>query len=219
MSIFHLQFWAAESCMAVWVLHDSLLHWVFERGDFLNTDISQGSVAMHLIVMGSLIIILLEICWRIPVSERILKMVKIWWSYCYEFGVFLFWNTVYLPYVKYCALMRVQLWLLSCSAFSMWCMQGVMISTYSTSLVMLSSTATTSFDAHSTFYNNYWVIVKRGGMEMVQVIPWRRTLASSPESECTSCHQQGHTGSKTFLQQNPPVLNWGWVAAKAVCPV
>ena len=22
------------------------------------------------------------------------------------------------------------------------------------------------------------------------------------------CHQQGHAGSKTFHQQNPPVLNW-----------
>ena len=24
-----------------------------------------------------------------------------------------------------------------------------------------------------------------------------------------SCRQQGHVGSKTLLQQNPPVLNWG----------
>jgi len=23
-----------------------------------------------------------------------------------------------------------------------------------------------------------------------------------------SCHHQGHAGSKTLLQQNPPVLNW-----------
>jgi len=27
--------------------------------------------------------------------------------------------------------------------------------------------------------------------------------------ENASCHQQGHAGSKTLLQQNPPVLNWG----------
>jgi len=44
------------------------------------------------------------------------------------------------------------------------------------------------------------------GMEMVQVAPLRRTQASSFQSECASCHQQGHMGSKTFLQQNPPVL-------------
>ena len=30
----------------------------------------------------------------------------------------------------------------------------------------------------------------------------------SQESQCTSCPQQGHEGSKTLLQQNPPVLNW-----------
>ena len=26
---------------------------------------------------------------------------------------------------------------------------------------------------------------------------------------CASCHQQQHAGSKTLLQQNPPVLSWG----------
>ena len=29
------------------------------------------------------------------------------------------------------------------------------------------------------------------------------------QSECASCHQQGRAGSKTLLQQNPPVINWG----------
>ena len=43
---------------------------------------------------------------------------------------------------------------------------------------------------------------------MVQVTPVRRTLASSLESKCTSCRQQGHAGSKILLQQDPPVLNW-----------
>ena len=28
---------------------------------------------------------------------------------------------------------------------------------------------------------------------------------------CSSCRQQGHVGSKTLLQQSPPVLNWGWL--------
>ena len=35
-----------------------------------------------------------------------------------------------------------------------------------------------------------------------------RPTASSPWSECTGCHQQGHAGSKTLHSQNPPVLNW-----------
>jgi len=49
-------------------------------------------------------------------------------------------------------------------------------------------------------------------METVHVTPLR-TLVSSPESEFASCHQQGHAGSETLLQQNPPVLNWGcWLA-------
>jgi len=47
------------------------------------------------------------------------------------------------------------------------------------------------------------------GTETVQVTPLRRTLASSPLSECVSCHQQGHAGNKTLLQQKPPVCNWG----------
>jgi len=36
----------------------------------------------------------------------------------------------------------------------------------------------------------------------------RRIPASSPQSECAGCHQQGHVGSKTLHQLNPPVLNW-----------
>jgi len=52
--------------------------------------------------------------------------------------------------------------------------------------------------------------------------PLRRTLLSSPLSECASCHQQGHTGSKTLLQQNPPVLHWdaswlvGWLVGSSL---
>ena len=47
----------------------------------------------------------------------------------------------------------------------------------------------------------YCVII---GMDTVL----RRTPASSPYSECAGCRQQGHAGSKTLHQQNPPVLNW-----------
>jgi len=28
-------------------------------------------------------------------------------------------------------------------------------------------------------------------------------------SKCARYHQQGHTGSKTMLQQNPFIFNWG----------
>jgi len=31
---------------------------------------------------------------------------------------------------------------------------------------------------------------------------------SSPYSKHADCRQQGHAGSKTLHQQNPPVLNW-----------
>jgi len=30
-----------------------------------------------------------------------------------------------------------------------------------------------------------------------------------PPAECTGCRQQGHVNSKTWLQQNIPVLDWG----------
>jgi len=36
----------------------------------------------------------------------------------------------------------------------------------------------------------------------------RRTPASSSKSERAGYRQQGHAGSKTLHQQNPPVLNW-----------
>jgi len=57
------------------VLHNSLLHLLFKNGDFLNTDISQGSVATRL---GCIV-------YKFPAesnSERILKigqyLVKLW---------------------------------------------------------------------------------------------------------------------------------------------
>jgi len=55
---------------------------------------------------------------------------------------------------------------------------------------------------------------KSYNIETVQVTPLSQTLASSPQCECASCHQQTRVGSKSLLQQNPPVLNWqsrhGW---------
>jgi len=47
-------------------------------------------------------------------------------------------------------------------------------------------------------------------METMQVTLLRRTLVSSPCSECASCCQQGHAGSETLFQQNLPILNWGY---------
>ena len=47
------------------------------------------------------------------------------------------------------------------------------------------------------------------GSVTVQVTTLWRTLASSPQSECTRCCQHGHPGGKTLLQQNHPVANWG----------
>jgi len=47
------------------------------------------------------------------------------------------------------------------------------------------------------------------GTETVQVTPMRRTLEPSPQSKYVSCRQQGHVGSKTPFQLNPPVFNWG----------
>ena len=43
---------------------------------------------------------------------------------------------------------------------------------------------------------------------LVLVTLLRRTLVYSL-SDYADCCQQGHVGSKTLLQQNPPVLNWG----------
>jgi len=54
------------------------------------------------------------------------------------------------------------------------------------------------------------------GTEMVPVTPLRRTLVSSLQSKCCSCHQQGLVGSKTSLQQNPPVLNWRWQLTRVI---
>jgi len=33
------------------------------------------------------------------------------------------------------------------------------------------------------------------------------------------CYQQGHVDSKTVLQQNAPILNWGCLPAYTGCPL
>jgi len=37
-----------KQCLSGYVVHNSLLHLLLKNGDFLNTDISQGSVATRL---------------------------------------------------------------------------------------------------------------------------------------------------------------------------
>ena len=62
-------------------MHNSLLHLLLKNGDFLNTDISQGSVATRLGCGG----VYVYDCYKFPTesnSERILKigqyLVKLW---------------------------------------------------------------------------------------------------------------------------------------------
>ena len=62
-------------------MHNSFLHLLLKNGDFLNTDISQGSVATRLGCGG----VFVHDCYEFPTesdSERILKigqyLVKLW---------------------------------------------------------------------------------------------------------------------------------------------
>ena len=62
-------------------MHNSFLHLLLKNGDFLNTDISQGSVATRLGCGG----VFIYHCYKIPTesnSERSLKvgkyLVKLW---------------------------------------------------------------------------------------------------------------------------------------------
>ena len=77
------------------VLHGSLLQLLLEHCDFLNIDISQGSVATRLRCGG---IFKYELVANLPVSlpvKEFWKSVNIWGSYGHEFGVLFFWDTVY----------------------------------------------------------------------------------------------------------------------------
>jgi len=75
-------------------LHNSLLHLLLKNGDFLNTDISQGSVATRLGCGG---VFVYDFVTYFPLSltvKEFWKSVNIRWSYGQEFGVFFFWLTV-----------------------------------------------------------------------------------------------------------------------------
>ena len=75
------------------VLHGSLLQLLLEHCDFLNIDISQGSVATRLSCGG---IFQYELVANLPVSlpvKEFRKSVNIWESYGQEFGVLFFYET------------------------------------------------------------------------------------------------------------------------------
>ena len=82
------------------VLHGSLLRLLLQHCDFLNVDISQGSVATRLRCGG---IFKYELVANLPVSlpvKEFWKSVNISGSYGQEFGVlFFFWDTVYIRYL------------------------------------------------------------------------------------------------------------------------
>ena len=76
--------------MSGYVLHNSLLHLLLKNGDFLNTDISQGSVATRLgcggvFVYGFVTNFLLNFT-----VKEFWKSANIWWSYGQELGVLFF---------------------------------------------------------------------------------------------------------------------------------
>ena len=65
-----------KTCLSGYVLHNSLLHLHLKNGDFLNTDISQESVATRLGYVGGNYI---SLCYKFPTesnSERIVNISK-----------------------------------------------------------------------------------------------------------------------------------------------
>ena len=79
-----------------WPVSTNVLQLLLEHCDFLNIDISQGSVATRLRCGG---IFKNELVANLPVSlpvKEFWKSVNIWGSYGQEFGVLFFWDTVYI---------------------------------------------------------------------------------------------------------------------------
>ena len=69
-------------------VHNSFLHLLLNNGDFLNTDISQGSVATRLGCGVTNFLLSLTV-------KKLWKSVNIWWSYGQELRVLFFWLTEY----------------------------------------------------------------------------------------------------------------------------
>ena len=71
-------------------MHNSLLHLLLKNGDFLNTDISQGSVATHLGCGGVFVYdFVTNLLLSLTVKE-FWKLVNIWWSCGQELGILFF---------------------------------------------------------------------------------------------------------------------------------
>ena len=84
-----------QQCLSGLVLHNSLLHLLPKNCDFLNTDISQGSVATHLVFGGKFKYSFVTNFLLSLTLKEFWKSVNIWWSHGKEFGVLFFWDTVY----------------------------------------------------------------------------------------------------------------------------
>jgi len=91
----------STTVLSGWVLHDNLLHSGLEHGNFLNSDISQGSVATRLRCGG---IVNEEFCCKFTtesVSEKFWTSVNIWRSYWQDYsGLFFSTQCIYEKYMK-----------------------------------------------------------------------------------------------------------------------
>ena len=76
------------------VLYNSLLHLLLKNGDFLNTDISQGSVAPRLGCGGVFVYDFVTNLLLSLTLKEFWKSVNIWLSYGQELGVLFFSLTV-----------------------------------------------------------------------------------------------------------------------------
>jgi len=85
-----LQTFILKQCLSGYVLHNSLLHLLLKNGDFLNTDISQRSLATRLGSGGVFIHHFVTNFLLSTTVKEFLKSVHIWRSYGQEFGVLFF---------------------------------------------------------------------------------------------------------------------------------
>ena len=76
-------------------MHNSLLHLLLKNGDFLNTDISQGSVATHLGCGGVFVFDFVTNFLLSLTVKEFWKSVNIWWSYGQELVVLFFFDSQY----------------------------------------------------------------------------------------------------------------------------
>jgi len=78
-----------------WLCHNSLLHLLLKNGNFLNTDISQGSVASCLRCGGVFVYDFVRNFLLSLIMKEFWKSVNIWWLWT-RVKCIVFWLTVYL---------------------------------------------------------------------------------------------------------------------------